>query len=264
MALAVIPRDASVDSDDNVVPAVPRPPQHWTICDDLIWEVATWAGDPATVCNLATANWRFREAVDDSVWRLLCHFGPRLQAPPRPFGSFQQYYRACVMQHPEAGSDRDGARGPFGPLVRGVRTRGNIVERERAASFGDVFFPIVQVVHERAKCDLLLLDRAEHVFVGLAASSAATTSRVLETRGTHSLFVVPYCIPGTCLTLAREIQEGVMPDGSDGLVFTATRQIQCDDEPREAIAVRQVLPLDAVNWNYAFGLGAHGASCAAL
>jgi len=260
MALAVIPRDAFTDEDGHLVPAAGPPPQHWTVVDDLIWEVATWAGeDPRAVCRLGQVNWRFREAVDDSVWRDMCRYDPRLKAPPRPFNSFQQYYRAAVMQHPTSES---GENTLFGPIVRGVMTNGNIAQRERAATFGDTFFPIVQV-HRQTTCDLLLLDRAEHIFVGLAASGAPTTSRVLAQPHTHALFVVPYCIPGCSLTLRKERGGGTNDPGVP-FRFTVTRQIQCDDEPREAVVVSEELPAEAYGWNFAFGLGAHGASCAAL
>jgi hypothetical protein len=242
MALAIYSADGSV-----------RPPEHWAVVPDLVWEVATYLDRPRDVLSMGLVNWRFRDAIDDSVWRVLCH-RPVTDRIPRPFPSFQHYYRAAIMQTPT-----ESVTNAYGPLPQGVSRRGNIIQRDHHGVFGnDTTLPIIRTT-KQGRCQILLLDRAEHIYLGVASSVAPSATTALTGNG-YQLYVMPFVIPGAVLQL-QTLTTTV--NGVSTLCLKATRPAV--EDGIEDVVMCEPLPWSyRPDWCFAVGLGAHGASCAVL
>jgi hypothetical protein len=241
MALVIYSADGSV-----------RPPEHWAVVPDLVWEVATYLDRPRDVLSMGLVNWRFRDAIDDSVWRVLCHL-PVFKRVPRYYPSFQHYYRVVHMER--------GSKSQFNTycaMPRGVARQGNIVKRSQGGKSSGDCVPLVRTT-KQDRCEILLLEHAEHVYVGVSSSAAPGASQGLYGNG-FQLYVMPYVNPGTLLNVQTVTLE---VDGAPTPCLKATRPAAQGNT--EDVVMCEPLPqLYSPEWCFTVGLGAQGASCAVL
>lgn len=285
----------------GVVALVPTP-KTWTTVAGVIREIAEFA-DAESICALRAVSSTFYDALDDTVWRCLCH----RSFLPAPFRSFELYYRAAVMRQPgesdSGGGEHHAAALRFGKLPRSVNRTGNIV-RGTTAHTSQSFPVVVLQLHEHhhavataangasasaaggaalPTASVLLLDRAEQVNVGVCYNADGFDASKLW-GAEHSLHVVPFALPGMPLTLA------LLPDADDATRLRF-RAMYCYDEhaarekyrpraPGEAPdpyapvgvfrhLVDELLPEQfpaarAAELRFAIGLAAYNASAASL
>lgn len=168
-----------------------RAPDHWTVVPQLIWDVATFL-DHRGVVAMSMVNGIFREALDDSVWQVLSRMqGLRV---PRPFPSFKLYYRCAVLQHTPAVT-----RALFDELPRNVVREGNVIRNTVTLGI-ETSLPVVRLQLAQ-QCTIMMLDRAEQVFLGVAAPTAPKSTSRVEIPNQLRLFPIGFALPGQIITL---------------------------------------------------------------
>lgn len=194
--------------------------------------------------------------MDDTVWRTLCKFPPYCDRPPNPFASFQHYYRAAVAQIPDAiGDDL------FGSIPPRVFQKGSILQRELTATGClDSNLPVIRILR-RTKVQILLLDRAERLFIGIASNRSPHLISQLQRAGSHYLFPTAFCLPGMVIDVELARRPSRRAPGSDVLVLRVTQtEHQYTTIEEEIDSVRE----DDSSWTFAVGFGCPGAGFSVL
>lgn len=169
-----------------------KPAASFAAVSELIMRIGFFA-DAQSLGRMKQVNTRFHEAIaNDEVWAVHCKFNQH-RRPPYPFPSNETYYRVFHAQ------DGGAQTSIFGSLPTGASRSGSMI---RGGDNCEVRLPVIQLCTKKKRVDILLLDRAEHIFVG-CTNTNVTSVTTLEGPGC-SFNVIPWVFPGVAVTLAME------------------------------------------------------------
>ena len=206
---------------------------------DVLYTIATFCA-PREIGRLRKVNTLFYTSCDDSVFASHCEKYTRFL--PAPFPTYELYYRCVVFGQTELSGSAF-----FGSSPLGVRFRGNLCELYGAFEIHNI--PVIRLAGQRDTVRVLLLDRAEHVYVGIVATGSRLQNTRTLTGPQHLFITLPYVLPGMVVSLSAS---------EEGLVV---RRIVKEDE----MEVLYVTPIPFPKpWMFAVAAGAPHASFAVL
>eukprot|EP00759_Apiculatamorpha_spiralis_P027996 PhF_6_TR30584/c1_g2_i1/m.44982 len=215
---------------------------------DVVWKVATYV-DMKSLGRMRCVNHSFFRACNDAVFIDHCQ-GIASRLPPQ-IPSYEAYYR-CVRHG--VPTSRSPMIASHSTVPEGIRVKGNLFQLQSLNRQGCL--PVVKIKSNH----VLLMDRAEHIYLGVLGREGFGMENVMSLYGTSHVFTIPsYVLPGTMLSVETVDFPTPTEDGAYGRVSIRNMSGAMVGETIDMCDIMFPRP-----WHVAVAPGAPGASFAVL